>query len=592
MGKRKRKSKQKKPSHSPSTSSPLKSIAILGKPKPKKRGTTQTSAPSPQPQPGQEDSPSATCPPQVNPKLWNRFYEPLVLLSAYGKSQGERVKSDEILSEECIDGGVKTPRKKFLDELAYVCDFSAGGATVTAVAIQDGPQLVYWVAANDIKGARVKSFLSDILQLLGQAYDAGEEKIFELKRQVSDRAIAFSAPRLLRYRHGLRKTIKACLPALETQNNEEENNLKDWLISLKDSSLDYPSFCQLCYEARGSELLEVVRQKAKEGSIQQSDTSYAAQYARVRHFIGRLGSHIKAAQVLVEVGRHSPKLFTDYSIEIATSSTDFTPPAYRAKSSINGIINRMTSDPQACQYYQKELHSQDEKFHLTLEKRIRDEYKDPDFKLRVHAELILLDLFHRRSLRFLDGMRYIGISKPACFLCHRYFQAHPLQVQTSGCSNNLYLQWQPPYIQEHSPARVKEQEDIMNAMLKGIRRFVLDRIVPEYRGLNPHPDSTTGLDTSLYAGDVGARSHRGKLGCPALAAPPRPNTVQADPPRATPALPQSEEDSHGFDEFSSMSEGVLEDLVYEPPGWSDIGAAEGPCEDLGDDSDGGGVSLF
>jgi hypothetical protein len=257
----------------------------------------------------------------------------------------------------------------------------------------------------------------------------------------------------------------------------------------------------------------------------------------------------------------------------------------------------MTSDPQVCQYYREELHSQDEKFHLSLEKRIRDEYKNTNFKLRVHAELILLDLFHRQDLRFLDGVRYIGVSKPACFLCHRYFQAHPLQVQTSGCSNNLYLQWQPPYIQEHSPARVKEQEDIMNAMLKGIRRFVLDRIVPEYRGLKSHPDSTTGLGTSVYAGDVGARTpagaRRGKLGrqssCPLR---PRPNAIRADQSRAISAPPQPNEDLYSLDEPSSMSEGALEDLVYEPPGWNAVGTANRASEDFGDDSDGGGVSLF
>jgi hypothetical protein len=91
-----------------------------------------------------------------------------------------------------------------------------------------------------------------------------------------------------------------------------------------------------------------------------------------------------------------------------------------------------------------------------------------------------------------------------------------MQVQTSGCSNNLYIQWQPPYIREHSPALVKEQEDILNTMIKGIRLFVLDKIVPEYRGIRAHPDSTTGLETSVCADDVGGliltNTGHGKLG--------------------------------------------------------------------------------
>jgi hypothetical protein len=97
-----------------------------------------------------------TCPPPVNQKLWHRLYEPLILLSAYGKSQGKHVKSDDASSEGYLDGSNKTLRKKFLDELAYICDYSPSGNTVTAIAIRDGPQLIYWVAANTNQGSKVK----------------------------------------------------------------------------------------------------------------------------------------------------------------------------------------------------------------------------------------------------------------------------------------------------------------------------------------------------------------------------------------------------------------------------------------------------
>ncbi|KAI9774032.1 MAG: hypothetical protein M1839_001917 [Geoglossum umbratile] len=451
-------------------------------------------------QPGPNDSLLDACPPQVNQKLWHRLYEPLILLSAYGKSQGKHIKSDETSSEGHLDGGNTTLRKKFLDGLAYICDYSPRGDTVAAIAIQDGPQLIYWVAANTNQGSKVKPLLSDILQLLSQVYGASEERVSTLKLQISDRAMVFSARRLQYYRTMLRDTIKTCIPILEKQNTEGANDLKEWLISLSNSELDSISFCRLCYEARDSDFLEVLKQKAKESNIHEGD-SYMARYARIRHFIGRLGSHMKAARVLVEAGKHYPRLFTDYSIETATHHLNFAPPSYRNKSSINGIINRMVTDPQACEYYRNELRSQDEKFHLMLEQRIRDEYKNPKFKLRVHAEIILLDLFHCKNLRFLDGVRYIGVSKPSCFLCYRYFQAHPLQARTSGCSNNLYLQWQPPYVQQDSPALVKEQEDILNTMIKGIRLFVLDNIVPDYRGFKAHPDSTTGL-TDMHSGKL------------------------------------------------------------------------------------------
>lgn len=152
-----------------------------------------------------------TCPPQVNRKLWNRFYEPLILLLAYGKSQGEHVKLNDASSEGDLGGSNNALCKKFLDELAYMCDYSPSGDTVAAIAIQDGPQPTYWVAANASQGSKVKPFLSNILQLLAQVYEASEEHVVKLERQISDCAILFSAQRLQRYKSKLKRTVKDCL---------------------------------------------------------------------------------------------------------------------------------------------------------------------------------------------------------------------------------------------------------------------------------------------------------------------------------------------------------------------------------------------
>lgn len=115
----------------------------------------------------------------------------------------------------CIDGSNKTLNKNFLDELAYICDYSPSGDTVVAIAIQDGPYLVYWVAADTNQGSKVKPFLSDILQLLGQVYNASDEQVFTSKHQISDLAMMFSAQKLQRYRFMLKRMINTCIPRLE-----------------------------------------------------------------------------------------------------------------------------------------------------------------------------------------------------------------------------------------------------------------------------------------------------------------------------------------------------------------------------------------
>ena len=60
-----------------------------------------------------------TCPPQVNGKLWNQFYEPLVLLLAYRKSQGKHFKINSEFSYG-LGSGYNALRTKLLDELAYI----------------------------------------------------------------------------------------------------------------------------------------------------------------------------------------------------------------------------------------------------------------------------------------------------------------------------------------------------------------------------------------------------------------------------------------------------------------------------------------
>ena len=89
-----------------------------------------------------------------------------------------------------------------------------------------------------------------------------------------------------------------------------------------------------------------------------------------------------------------------------------------------------------------------------------------------------------------------------------------MYIQIFKYSNNLYIQWQPLYIQNDSSALIKEQKDILNTIIKEIRLFVLDKIIPDYRGIRSHPNSTTGLGTSVYADDeTPIDTYNGKLRC-------------------------------------------------------------------------------
>ena len=116
-----------------------------------------------------------------------------------------------------------------------------------------------------------------------------------------------------------------------------------------------------------------------------------------------MGSHAKSTSVLLEAGRTHLKLFMDYTIKFATPSLGFTPSRLQSQ-----ILHQRHHQFAWCRIQQcansikRELSCKDKKFHLQLQKRIRDGIPRPEFKLRTHAEINILDLFHQNRLRFLD----------------------------------------------------------------------------------------------------------------------------------------------------------------------------------------------
>jgi hypothetical protein len=76
-------------------------------------------------------------------RLINRFYEPLVLLAVLGPTRGRHTPVRQATPEQVI-------RRRFLRNLAFICDCEKGGPTTTAIAVQERPdQFVFWFATNN-----------------------------------------------------------------------------------------------------------------------------------------------------------------------------------------------------------------------------------------------------------------------------------------------------------------------------------------------------------------------------------------------------------------------------------------------------------
>ena len=103
----------------------------------------------------------------LNERHLSRFYEALVLLYTLGSTRGEY--TDASISNNSDPLGISTQvfRRRFLDDLAYMCDYEKGGNCFIAIGLEFTPQKhVFWAAANKYPAMRVKPFLERLLDVL------------------------------------------------------------------------------------------------------------------------------------------------------------------------------------------------------------------------------------------------------------------------------------------------------------------------------------------------------------------------------------------------------------------------------------------
>jgi hypothetical protein len=274
-----------------------------------------------------------------------------------------------------------------------------------------------------------------------------------------------------------------------------------WLSSFKDHEEDMLQLCRFAYGARASPYMKELNKRSGKGSTSTpTEESHETNFLKLRHYIGRLGSHMKAARTLVAAAMRFPAFFDDFEIECLPSSkpAELPPPADEL-TTLDGIIGRMLKNENKSKvpFYLEALNAMDTKFQIS--QRLRNEYKNPTFLPRVHAELILLEHFYRHKYDFVDGDKYIGCSKPACYCYYHYICAHPGNFVRPASHNKTYLAWRPPDIvdDDAEESAMKHRRDIINKMVENIRTDVLEQIEKQSGRHRTHPDSTTGITLSV-----------------------------------------------------------------------------------------------
>lgn len=274
--------------------------------------------------------------------------------------------------------------------------------------------------------------------------------------------------------------------------------LADWLESFHSYKDDLPGLCHFAYEQRSCQHMTDLRRHIGNEPTEDIMTESKKQlFLLARHYIGRLGSHIKAARILVVAARRMPDVLASFTVRIRPSpKPPSLPPPTDHMTTLSGIIRRMLpADSSSFAELDAALANMDAKFNI--QDRLQKQFEAKDFRPRVHAELSLLEFFYTNRLPFVEDDRFIGCSKPACYCCYHYISLHPGGFARPSSHGIRYLSWRPPDLTSpEDMIEKKHQLDVLNKLIAQIRLDAI-RQIEQRKGPSPwHPDSTTGITYS------------------------------------------------------------------------------------------------
>ena len=269
-----------------------------------------------------------------------------------------------------------------------------------------------------------------------------------------------------------------------------------------DSFLGFDNEFELCiyvYKHRHPSLISKLAMRAQEEEDRAGPQSKRSSFASVKHYLGRLAHHVWAPQELVKDAFDLSHLLESYEVCAVEPIPPVLPPVPDNHTTLDGILNRMLSNDSKRRETDKSERQKIENtlLYMNTQSRIFERFMD-QYNLctpQVHAEVQVLEYFYKMKLSFVGDDRYIACSKPACLCCKMYFRYHPARMVVPETHSKIWVNWGPPLVQQYSKKNPesKQQLDILNEMIKEIRRQAIDQILGQVSPSRWHPDSRTGI---------------------------------------------------------------------------------------------------
>lgn len=132
------------------------------------------------------------------------------MLCQLGKVRGPHIRTNLDFSN------MLATRRNFLQNLAFLCDFTKGGHSTTALAVQDRYDCnVFWIASNTGPSESVVEFLQLVIETVKESRLASEKT--RIKKKLKYECIEFATKRIKNQAQGLSSAIKKCREYLREQ---------------------------------------------------------------------------------------------------------------------------------------------------------------------------------------------------------------------------------------------------------------------------------------------------------------------------------------------------------------------------------------
>lgn len=358
-----------------------------------------------------------------------RFYEMICFTRSLSPVRGNRIK--QVFSVESDGFEIAKCRRDFADAIAYFCAYRANPDNVTAVALgRKNTKVVLWIASNANVPAKVIDFLNNSALNVVQRLACADMKQGQLPPSEHETALMilgkilqFSRKKIFKYYKPAIAAWKEICRVVNPQGSDNTNSdlatLCEWFqkefyksgVMLEEC--DMPDLAISCYIARTKKAFDIL----DHGSGQGNEQSLA--YERLYKLLNKLGKHVllfkRMVHAIVALRLDFQKGFV---VEPITASTPTPIPLPQlSKRTMEKIIARVfpKEDERSRFYHHLSQFYNMEGIYQSLKL-----YKEKG-RVRVHAEILLIDYFDKIDVDFLDNDdKYVGCSKPACYLCRNY----------------------------------------------------------------------------------------------------------------------------------------------------------------------------